>query len=177
MTFFYRQICFDIFAKKVMDIFVVYFDERTRYEVLFVGLTLGHCDYLIEGARNDSLQDVHVASYLLFLCLQFGCSASYIFFDVGLARHVLFTSHDGVSFSATCLPIGKNGTIVPLEDIFYNRKPAFFVDFFLGDIWRKYLRECEWPDGVITGKEVVIFLVGFGQGDSVVGVVDVRICF
>lgn len=69
-----------------MYFFVVDLDEAAAYEMRF-RIILGDSDDLAEGPRNDSF-----------------------------ALFGLVASHHGVRLTATCLPVGENGSVISVQD-------------------------------------------------------------
>jgi len=72
-----------------MDLLVVYFHEAAANEMGFRCVIFSDCYDLAEGSRNDS------------------------------SRLLTITPHHRMSFTTTCLSIGKDSAIIPIEHIFY----------------------------------------------------------
>ena len=99
--------------------------------MFFLGLTFGDCDDLIEGARYNAFEGTDVAGDLLFFREGILRGDFLSFFEMCFSFHILFPSHDRVSFSATGLSVCENGAIVAFEDVFDYGKGALFVDLLL----------------------------------------------
>ena len=82
--------CFGILAQKIVDLFVVNFDETATDQVSLGCIVLGYCYYLTESSGNDS-------SRLLGL----------------------IATHHCVGLTTTRLTIGKNGAIVAIQYVIY----------------------------------------------------------
>jgi hypothetical protein len=95
--------------------------------MLLVASAFGHCDYLVEGSRNDALESVHILRYFLLFLLQFSRLLNLLFLYACFAFQILFAAHYAVGFSAAGLSVGKNGTVVPIEDVFDDGKGALLV--------------------------------------------------
>ncbi len=88
-TFLQLHPSFDIFSQKVVDLLIVDFDETATNEMGFRCVIFSDCYDLAERSRNDS------------------------------PRLLTITAHHGVSFTTTCLPIGKYSAIVSIKHVFY----------------------------------------------------------
>ena len=84
-TLFELHFCFDIFAEKIMNFFIVNLNKTASNQMSFRIIALCYCHYLAEGSWNDTFS---------FLSTR---------------------SHHSVCFSAASLPICKNSHIKPFR--------------------------------------------------------------
>lgn len=94
-------------------------------------LAFGDCDDLIECSWDDTFEFIQIT--ICFNLLKF-LSRQFVLFFVSFSLHVFLTAHDGICFSTTGLPVGKNGAVVALQGVFYDWECAFLVDFLLGGL-------------------------------------------
>jgi hypothetical protein len=94
-----------------MHIFVVNFNEGALDEMLLVLLAVDHCDDLIEAARNDSLQTIHVLAYLSLMISLIHFNIRKFLLD-SLPLEILFPAHDGVRLATASLTVGEDRPII-----------------------------------------------------------------
>ena len=107
-TFLKLHPCLDIFPQKVMDLFIIYFDEAAANKMGFGCVTFGDGHNLAKCSRDDALA----------------------FFRA--------STHHGVSFPAARLPICEDSAVITVENIIYKWESALLIDQGLRRIGRKY---------------------------------------